>query len=86
MADADGESASALGVRKTTYCQAHARVKTTTVGFYALNGNSVLRAVKSLHKERIVEMFEAIREQNPAIMTKIISEDQGTSHTRSVRS
>jgi transposase len=42
------------------------RVKTTTVGFYALNGTSVLRAVESLHKERIVEVFEAVREQNPA--------------------
>ena len=42
------------------------RVRTTTVGFYAINGKSVLRAVESLHKERIVEVFEAIREQNPA--------------------
>jgi SpoVK/Ycf46/Vps4 family AAA+-type ATPase len=42
------------------------RVKTTTVGFYAINGKSVLRAVESLHKEWIVEVFEAIREQNPS--------------------
>ncbi|WP_223302201.1 transposase [Haladaptatus sp. R4] len=42
------------------------RVKTTTVSFYAINGVSVLRSLESLHKERIVEMFEAIREQNPA--------------------
>jgi hypothetical protein len=40
------------------------RVKTTAVGFYAINGVSVLRSVESLHKERIVEVFEAIREQN----------------------
>lgn len=42
------------------------RVKTTAVGFYALNGTSVLRSIESLHKERIVEVFETIREQNPA--------------------
>lgn len=41
------------------------RVKTTTVGFYAINGKSVLRSLESLHKERIVGVFEAIREQNP---------------------
>ena len=41
------------------------RVKATAVGFYAINGTSVLRSVESLHKERIVEVFEAIREQNP---------------------
>jgi len=40
-------------------------VKTTSIGFYAINGVSVLRSVESLHKERIVEVFEAIREQNP---------------------
>ena len=42
------------------------RVRTTSVGFYAINGTSVLRSVESLHKERIVEVFEVIREQNPA--------------------
>jgi transposase len=40
------------------------RVKTTAVGFYAIDGVSVLRSVENLHKERIVEVFEAIREQN----------------------
>ena len=42
------------------------RVKTAAAGFYALNGVSVLRSIESLHKERICEVFEAIREQNPA--------------------
>ena len=41
------------------------RVKTGAFGFYAVNGVSVLRAFETQHKERIVEVFEAIREQNP---------------------
>lgn len=40
-------------------------VKTVAVGFYAVNGTSVICQPKSLHKERIGEAFEAIREQNP---------------------
>lgn len=40
-------------------------VKTTAAGFYAVNGTSVLRSLDSLEQERIGEMFEAIREQNP---------------------
>ena len=41
------------------------RVKTAVAGFYALNGTNVLRSIESLHKKRIVEVFEAIHEQNP---------------------
>ncbi len=40
-------------------------VKTTAAGFYAVNGTSVLRSLNSLEQERIGEMFEAVREQNP---------------------
>jgi transposase len=40
-------------------------VKTTAVGFYAIHGTSVLMSLKSLEQERIGEMLEAIREQNP---------------------
>lgn len=40
-------------------------VKTTAAGFYAVNGKSVLRSLESLEQERIGDMFEAIREQNP---------------------
>ncbi|GAB7020989.1 hypothetical protein JCM18750_38510 [Halostagnicola bangensis] len=40
-------------------------VKTTAAAFYAVNGTSVLRSLESLEQERIGEMFEAIREQNP---------------------
>jgi len=40
-------------------------VKTTAAGFYAINGTSVLMSLEPLEQERIGEMFEAIREQNP---------------------
>jgi transposase len=56
------------------------RVKTTTVGFYAINGVSVLRSLESLHKERIVEVFEAIREQNPTGRILLVL-DNFSSHT-----
>ncbi len=40
------------------------QVKIAAVGFYAVNGTGVLRSLESLHKERIGEVFETIREQN----------------------
>ena len=56
------------------------RVKTAAVGFYAINGTSVLKSIESLHKERIVGVFEAIREQNPTGWILLIL-DNFSSHT-----
>lgn len=40
--------------------------KTAALGFYTINGTSVLRSIKSLHKKRSVKGFKSIRKQNPA--------------------
>ena len=54
-------------------------IKTTAAGFYAVNGTSVLRSLDSLEQERIGDMFEAIREQNPAAWILLVL-DNFSSH------
>ena len=56
------------------------QVKTAAVGFYAVNGTSVLRSLESLHKERIGEVFETIRKQNPTGRILLVL-DNFPSHT-----
>lgn len=56
------------------------RVKTAAAGCYVLNGTSVLRSIESLHSERIVEVLEVIREQNPVGWILLVT-DNFSSHT-----
>ena len=55
-------------------------VRTAAVGFYAINGTSVLRSSERVHKEAICEVFEAIREQNPVGRILLIADNDGGHH------
>jgi len=56
------------------------KTKDSAVGFYALNGESLVRFKESEEKERICEVLEAIREQNPGKRILLVLDKHG-SHT-----
>ena len=54
------------------------KTEDSAVGFYALNGKSLVRWKESEEKERICEVLEAVREQNPGKRILLVLDKHGS--------
>ena len=54
------------------------KTEESAVGFYALNGESMVRWKETEEKERICEVLEAVREQNPLAGILLVLDKHGS--------